>query len=58
MRKPAAQPKKPVPLWPALIAGALLLFLIYCAIAEHRRRETKKQEILDLYFPELAIPNK
>jgi hypothetical protein len=58
MYKPAALKRKPVPLWPALVAGVLLLFLIYGAIAEHRRREAKKQEILEKYFPRLAAPAK
>jgi hypothetical protein len=48
--------KKPIPLWPILLAGAYLLFLIYGAVQHQRRREAKKREILEQYFPALVNP--
>jgi hypothetical protein len=48
--------KKRVPVWPILVAGAYLVFLIYFSIQHQRQREAKKREILERYFPALTMP--
>jgi hypothetical protein len=51
-----AMPKKPVPVWPILVAGAYLAFLIYCSVQHQRQREAKKREVLESLFPTLMQP--
>jgi hypothetical protein len=48
--------KKRVPVWPILVAGVYLAFLIYCSIQHQRRQEAKKQELLERLFPSLVAP--
>ena len=48
--------RKRVPVWPILVAGAYLAFLIYCSIQHQRRQEAKKQELLEQLVPSLAAP--
>jgi len=48
--------KKRVPVWPILVAGVYLAFLIYCSIQHQRQRAAKIRELREIMVPSLVTP--